>query len=105
MMKKMMMDEKKSMAGNIPMVELNGTCYTQTMPMLRYFCKKMGKCCGKTMEEDYCLDKIADMCADWIGSWVEFCFMNRGADYNKNHMEVVCPKYMACMENFCMAGK
>ncbi|KAJ3066035.1 hypothetical protein HK102_007749, partial [Quaeritorhiza haematococci] len=60
---------KLSPFGRVPIVELNGRFYTQTLPILRYFSKRLNRYNGKTVDEEYFLDQVADLYNDWRFEW------------------------------------
>ncbi|KAJ3126634.1 hypothetical protein HK098_007311 [Nowakowskiella sp. JEL0407] len=59
-----------SLVGAIPVVTINGKEYSQSVPILRYLSKVVGKFGGKDVEEEFAIDQLADMYIDWRFSWV-----------------------------------
>ncbi|RUO96255.1 hypothetical protein BC936DRAFT_142346, partial [Jimgerdemannia flammicorona] len=79
--------------GSIPVVELSGRVYTQSIPTLRYFSKKLGYI-GRNAEDEYFLDRLADVAIDWRTTW------GRLFEKNEKHTETNTPKFLRAFESF-----
>eukprot|EP00270_Netrium_digitus_P008585 TRINITY_DN2577_c0_g1_i1.p1 TRINITY_DN2577_c0_g1~~TRINITY_DN2577_c0_g1_i1.p1 ORF type:complete len:214 (+),score=34.32 TRINITY_DN2577_c0_g1_i1:104-745(+) len=86
----------KNVLGNVPILELNGTLYVQSIPIIRYFSRKLGKYLGQSAEDEYLLDKVADVYSDWRASWASAVL---GDDEAKKKHEVAKKNYYACFES------
>lgn len=50
---------------SLPAVEMGGTMYTQSYPLLRLWARQLGKYDGKNDLERYYVDAMTDIASDW----------------------------------------
>jgi len=92
---------------SLPAVELDGKLLTQSIPILRFWCTKLGRYDGKTPEERYFVDLISDITADWRTSFVDSLFTRsaKGTGFNENkeaykhHKDFFIPKFVNGIES------
>ncbi|KAF4342491.1 tol [Fusarium beomiforme] len=56
--------------GTLPSLEYKGQILIQHIPILRYLSRDLGKYDGKTNEDKYLVDAVADIYIDWRFQWV-----------------------------------
>eukprot|EP00842_Homolaphlyctis_polyrhiza_P006523 jgi/Hompol1/6872/HPOL_002359-RA len=56
--------------GSLPIVQLNGRNLAQSVPILRYIAKKLGKYHGSNDDQELFIDQFTDIYIDWRASWV-----------------------------------
>ncbi|RKP27780.1 hypothetical protein SYNPS1DRAFT_12171 [Syncephalis pseudoplumigaleata] len=60
--------------GSTPTIEVNGQWYAHTTPILRLIARELGRYDGKSNEEKYLVDAVADITADWRAAWIDMLF-------------------------------
>ncbi|KAI8920557.1 glutathione S-transferase [Entophlyctis helioformis] len=84
--------------GSLPVLELNGRNYTQSLPLLRLMADKLGKYAGSNDDERYFVDQVADIYIDWRRSWVTT--LGGSAEALKTHQTEALPRCYAAFEFF-----
>ncbi|KAB5589828.1 hypothetical protein CTheo_6730 [Ceratobasidium theobromae] len=59
---------------SLPAVEMGGTMYTQSYPLLRLWARQLGKYDGKNDLERYYVDAMTDIASDWRSKFVDSGF-------------------------------
>jgi glutathione S-transferase len=86
---------------SLPAVELGGKIYTQSIPILRFWCTKLGKYDGKSHEDRYFVDLISDITTDWRTSCIDSLFTttatglvpNSNKEIFEHHKDILLPKF------------
>lgn len=69
----------------IPVIELNGRILTQSYAILRHFARVLGAYDGRTEDERFFADRVADVGIDWRSAFVDaFLSPNKDVDYPKH---------------------
>jgi len=92
---------KKGFTGialGLPVVDLGERHFAQSIPLLRYFGKKLGKYVGQTSEDEYFLDRLSDIANDWRIHWVRTL---EGVEaFNESHRSDRIPSFLSIFETF-----
>ncbi|KAL2917228.1 hypothetical protein HK105_203293 [Polyrhizophydium stewartii] len=94
-LKAQLIESEVNLAGSMPVFTVAGHHLAGHMPMLRLLSKKLGRYHGKTIEEDYFVDHVADVYIDWRASWVTIL---GGPEAGKKHIEEGASKYRKIFE-------
>ncbi|KAF7723198.1 hypothetical protein EC973_002273 [Apophysomyces ossiformis] len=83
-------------AATLPYVEIEGKKYGQTVPIMRYICKKLGKYMAKNDEDEQYLDALSDISYDWHKKINLTYFAS--AEVRKAHETTEMVKYLSLFE-------
>ncbi|KAL1972891.1 hypothetical protein VTN31DRAFT_6433 [Thermomyces dupontii] len=77
--------------GQLPALEYDGHTFSQHIPILRYFARKLGRYDGETNWEKYLVDAVADIYIDWRAEWVAAA--TKGEQHKNEYVEKHVPHF------------
>ncbi|BFZ64697.1 hypothetical protein YB2330_005849 [Saitoella coloradoensis] len=85
--------------GKIPVLQTPTGNYTQSIPTIRYLSKRLGKYFGRSLEEEYECDRIADVGMDHRRTWASKVVYGDEITA-KDFKENVAPEFLRQFEIF-----
>lgn len=79
----------------MPALEFNGLILTQHLPILRFLSRELNSYDGKSNDEKYAVDCVADIYSDWRTAWVTQ--LSKKTDVYQNE---TAPEYYQLLAKF-----
>ncbi|RKP06584.1 hypothetical protein THASP1DRAFT_25125 [Thamnocephalis sphaerospora] len=86
--------------GALPTLKIDGKLYSQFLPIMRYLARRLGHFDGKSIEDAFLVDAVADLTIDWFNELVRDLYLNKDPAVQEKFINELQPRYASALDSY-----